>query len=189
MTIRTRLTIWYSACSIASVLLMAAVLYYELVIERRPSRLKGLPAEPMKEAVEEVIFFWAVPVALATIFGGSWLLRKALSPLGHLTSAAEKIHADNLREPLPRTGSRDEIDRLAEVLNETTARLHDSFQQVREFTLHASHELKTPLTVMRHAVDTALHEPADSVERDRYVTLLEEIDRLTQIVDGLTFLA
>ena len=50
---------------------------------------------------------------------------------------------------MPRTGNGDELDRLTEVFNAMTARLNSSFQRIREFTLHASHELKTPLTVMQ----------------------------------------
>ena len=189
MTIRSRLTIWYASVLLASILLMAGVMYYELVYERQAAAAEGLPKEAIEEEVAEVIFFYAIPTALATIVGGWWLLRKALAPLDRLTMAAERIHDDNLREPLPRTGNGDEVDRLSEVLNETTKRLDDSFTRIREFTLRASHELKTPLTVVRSELETALTEEALSVrERERTVNLLDEMERLTQIVDSLTFL-
>jgi signal transduction histidine kinase len=71
-----------------------------------------------------------------------------------------------------------------------TARLHASFQGIREFSLHASHELRTPLTVMHVELETALRDNSLAPsERDRFASLLDEIQRLTQIVDGLTFLA
>jgi signal transduction histidine kinase len=106
-----------------------------------------------------------------------------------LTDAAERIRADTLLEPLPRTGNGDEVDRLSEVLNATTRRLDDSFQRVREFTLHASHELKTPLTVIRSELETALADGEQNERaRERTASLLEEIGRLTHIVDSLTFL-
>jgi signal transduction histidine kinase len=86
-------------------------------------------------------------------------------------------------------GNGDELDRLTKVFNAMTRRLDDSFQRVREFTLHASHELKTPLTVIRHELDAALHDDfLSAAERERYARLLEEIERLAQIVDGLNFI-
>lgn len=189
MTIRSRLTAWYAGVLLISVLLMAGVMYYELVYERRAATAAGQPQEPLEGEVEEVIFYYGIPTALATIAGGWWLLRKALAPLDRLTRAAERIQANTLREPLSRTGNGDEVDRLTEVLNATNWRLDDSFQRVREFTLHASHELKTPLTVIRSELEMALSDETLSVrERERTGRLLDEMERLTLIVDSLTFL-
>ena len=71
-----------------------------------------------------------------------------------------------------------------------TTRLNESFNRIHEFTFHASHELKTPLTVLRGETETALRDQSlSSGERDRAVSQLEELRRLTRIVDGLTLLA
>ncbi|MEP6663322.1 MAG: HAMP domain-containing sensor histidine kinase, partial [Verrucomicrobiota bacterium] len=103
---------------------------------------------------------------------------------------AEKIHEGNLRQQLARSGNGDELDRLTEVFNAMTGRLDDSFQRIREFTLHASHELKTPLTVMRGETETALCDENLSLPaREHLLSQLDEIQRLTKIVDGLTLLA
>jgi signal transduction histidine kinase len=81
------------------------------------------------------------------------------------------------------------MDRLTEVFNSMVARLENSFQQIREFSLHASHELKTPLTVMRGELETALVATNHSDEqRERLLSELDEVLRLTKIVDGLTLL-
>jgi len=70
------------------------------------------------------------------------------------------------------------------------ARLDDSFNRTREFTLHASHELKTPLTILCGETETALRDESLSpAERERAASLLDELRRLTRIVDGLTLLA
>jgi len=70
------------------------------------------------------------------------------------------------------------------------ARLDDSFNRIREFTLHASHELKTPLTILCGEIETALRdESLTPAERDRYASQLDELRRLARIVDGLTLLA
>ena len=70
-----------------------------------------------------------------------------------------------------------------------TARLADSFQRIREFTMHASHELKTPLTVLHGEIETELNQGELSpVHREKILGQLDEIQRLTRIVDGLTLL-
>ena len=95
-----------------------------------------------------------------------------------------------LRDPLPRTGNGDELDRLTEVFNGMLARLDDSFNRTREFTLHASHELKTPLTILCGETETGLRdESLSAAERERAASLLDELRRLARIVDGLTLLA
>ena len=95
-----------------------------------------------------------------------------------------------MNERLPRTGNGDELDRLTEVFNGMLARLDDSFNRTREFTLHASHELKTPLTVLCGETETALRdESLSAAERERAASLLDELRRLARIVDGLTLLA
>jgi signal transduction histidine kinase len=130
-----------------------------------------------------------LPAALVGLVGGWWLMRKAMSPVAALTDAASRVHEGNLREQLPRSGNGDEMDRLTAVFNAMTARLDSSFNRIREFTLHASHELKTPLTVLRGELETALREqPQDPADRERLLSQLDEIERLTIIVDGLSLL-
>jgi signal transduction histidine kinase len=68
-------------------------------------------------------------------------------------------------------------------------RLSDSFQRIRDFSLNASHELKTPLTVLHGEMESALNDPGCTpANRERTLGYLDEIQRLTRIVDGLTFL-
>jgi signal transduction histidine kinase len=190
MTISGRLTVWYAGILLTAVVLVAGWAYYEMSVEH-PLVRKALISEghtPLEELLE-ILFYSAVPAILLAVVGGGFLMRRALSPISQLTKAIERIHADNLRSPLPRSGNRDELDRLTEVFNFMTVRVDDSFQRVREFTLHASHELKTPLTIMRAELETVLRdEPLSAAERQRSANLLEELHRLTQIVEGLNFL-
>jgi signal transduction histidine kinase len=130
-----------------------------------------------------------LPAILLSVGGGWWMMRKALAPVQALTHAAQLINEHHLGERLPRTGTGDEFDRLTDVFNAMTERLQQSFQRIREFTLHASHELKTPLTVMRGELETALNDEAlPTTQRDGVQSQLDEIQRLTRIVDGLTLL-
>jgi signal transduction histidine kinase len=191
MTIRARLNLWYMVilCGVAAAVI-AAALYHELVIEHRHHRhsMKS-ESELDSEDLIDILTWTITPALVLGAAGGWWLTRKALAPVTVLTQAAEKIHERNLSEKLPRSGNGDELDRLTEVFNAMTARLDGSFQRIREFTLHASHELKTPLTILRGELETALQdEPSTSEQRERLASQIDEIERLAKIVDGLTLL-
>ena len=189
MTIRTRLTFWYAGILILSLLVIGLGTYREIDEQLRHEHRRE-PAEHAIGETGEMVFQVGLPAVLLGLLGGWWLTRRALTPVKKLSDAASKIHERNLRDPLPRTGNGDELDRLTEVFNDTLARLDDSFKRIREFTLHASHELKTPLTVLCGEKETALHDESLSPsERERAASLLDELRRLTRIVDGLTLLA
>jgi heavy metal sensor kinase len=172
-----------------SLLIIGLGTYREIDEQLRHAHRRA-PAERAISETSEMVFEVGLPAVALGLLGGWWLTRKALAPVSKLTEAITRVHERNLREPLPRTGSGDEFDRLTEVFNAMLARLDDSFNRVREFSLHASHELKTPLTVLCGETETALRDellsPAD---RERFVSQLDELHRLARIVDGLTLLA
>jgi signal transduction histidine kinase len=135
----------------------------------------------------EVFIYGMIPVVLGF---GWWGMRKTLAPITNLAHSLERVDAENLHQPLPRTHNGDEVDRLTEVFNNLTNRLNASFQQVREFTMHASHELKTPLTVIRAQLDLQLLDPKLNPEqRPQLQNLVDEVQRLAGIVDSLALLA
>jgi signal transduction histidine kinase len=189
MKIRTRLTIWYAIVLVISLSLISIGAFRELKEQFLQEHQPQSSTLAFDEAVELLLQI-GLPAVILGLFGGWWLTRRMLNPLSALTEAAQLINERNLGEQLPRTGNGDELDRLTEVLNATTARLNDSFTRVREFTLHASHELKTPLTILCGEIETALHnESLTPAQRERAGSQLEELRRLTAIVDGLTLLA
>src|SRR5262249_35775137 len=134
-----------------------------------------------------VVLVLGVPliVALAGV-GGYALARRALMPIDHLASEARRITADRLHERLSVPNRHDEIGRLASVINEAFARLEASFDQLRRFTADASHELRTPLAVIRGIGEMGLRETRTPGEyKDALGSMLEEVDRLTRLVDTL----
>ncbi len=186
MTIRTRLGWWFAGLLTTALVLVAALSYDELVAEAGTP--EGL-SEPLWWKLGEIAIRSGIPLSLLGL-GAWWLLRRSLSPITTLTEKAERIHIHNLSERLPRSGNGDELDRLTEVFNAMIARLDDSFRGIREFTLNASHELKTPLAVLHGEIETAMNEPnTTQAQRETYGSQLDEIQRLTQIVEGLTMLA
>jgi signal transduction histidine kinase len=190
MTIRTRLTLWYAGILIASLLVIGFGTYREISEQVRKGQHRHSQTEHAIDETGEMIFQVGLPAVVLGLLGGWWLTRRALSPVKELTDAIKKIHEHNLREPLPRTQNGDELDQLTKGFNDTLARLDDSFHRIREFTLHASHELKTPLTILCGETETALLDKTLSfVAHERAVSQLDELRRLTRIVDGLTLLA
>jgi heavy metal sensor kinase len=197
VTIRTRLSLWYASIMFIALMIMGVLLYYQLVIEPHQEAREQMQDQGEEqvdpdvfEDVAGIVMSCGIPAALLAVAGGWWLMKKSLAPIASLTRATEKITAQNLGERLPRTRNGDELDRLTEVFNSMLARLDDSFNRIREFTLHASHELKTPLTILRGETETALRDGSLSpAERARADSQLEELRRLTRIVDGLTLLA
>jgi signal transduction histidine kinase len=191
MTIRARLTIWYAGILFVSVLLITGLSYHEFDRERQMARLSHGNEEEndAPEDILQITVICGIPAAIVGLAGGWWLMRKAMAPVTALTEAASRINEGNLNKQLPRTGNGDELDRLTEVFNAMTARLDTSFNRIREFTLHASHELKTPLTVMHGEVETALADcNLSQPQREALLSQLDEVQRLTKIVDGLSLL-
>ena len=136
------------------------------------------------------MLFGGLPAVLLALVGGWFLMRRVLKPLTTLAQAMEHVQPNTLDEHIPRNGNRDELDRLTEVFNRMMTRLNDSFTRIHEFTLHASHELKTPLALMHGEIETMLNDPsATPAQREAFASQLDEIQRLTKIVEGLTLLA
>ena len=132
-----------------------------------------------------------LPLVLAVAgVGGWWVAGRALRPVRELTSAAERVQAAHLAQRVPVPKPRDDIQRLALVLNAMLARLEGSFNQANRFAADASHELRTPLTIIRGEIERILHTPGlDAANESRLVSLQEEIDRLDHITDHLLLLA
>lgn len=189
MTIIRRLGIGYSIVGAACVLLLSWLAYHEFVEEPAVFAARGV-SELHRDTEAEfftVCFLALVPLLLGF---GWWWTRRALRPLNELTLAAERMGTDNLLSYVPRQTRDDEVGRLAAVFASMTERLNDAFQQIREFTLHASHELKTPLTIMQAELQTALRDasPLSIAHAEWIQSIQDELHRLVRIVDSLTLL-
>lgn len=132
-----------------------------------------------------------VPLVLMASLLIGWVLGTvALRPVRAMQRSAERISATNLAGRLPVSSRRDEIADLARLLNDLFARLEASFDQVRRFTADASHELKTPLSLIRlHAERLARSPQLDDSQRADLESQIEEINRLNKLVESLLLLA
>jgi two-component system, OmpR family, sensor kinase len=138
-----------------------------------------------------VIMAGMFPLGLALSAYGGWLLaRRALKPVEEMTAAARRISAEQLGERVNETGTGDELDNLAKTLNQMLTRLDIAFSQVRRFSADASHELQTPLTILKGEMELALRSTRTSEEyRETLESGLEEVDRISRLVEGLLLLA
>ena len=154
----------------------------------------GADIAPTELGVQEFL----TPIALVFPFSllvawllGSWIARRALEPVNQIINEVEEISdGRSLYRRLAQPMVRDEFGRLAETLNEMMGRLELSFVALRRFTADASHELKTPLTVLRAGVERAVTTP--NLPQETLVVLeetLQEVNRMTELVDALLTLA
>lgn len=149
----------------------------------------GASLEPIQAVLNHLIMLLAstllVMLAVAT-GGGSFLVLRALTPVGKIASSAEQITLHNLKERLPVAETGDELERLSVSLNHMIARLEDALQHNRRFIADASHELRTPLTIMRGELESIVDESQSAPDVQRTAaSVLEEVERLARIVEGL----
>ncbi len=123
--------------------------------------------------------------------GGYALVRQALRPVEQMATKAAVITQQNLGERLPVEATGDELERLAVSLNQMITRLVHSFQNSKRFVADASHELRTPMTVLRGELrdTTRGSSRMDAETSDRLGSLLEEVERLSRIVEQLLALS
>jgi signal transduction histidine kinase len=130
------------------------------------------------------------PIALlAATFAGMFLTRRMLSPVDAISRKAETIQADNLSDRLPVNGT-DEFGTLSQTINNMLSRLETQFEQQRRFVGDASHELRSPLTVIKGAAELGgADDLATDRSRDYFRRINQAADRTTRLVENLLFLA
>lgn len=152
------------------------------------------PLEEQEELLESASGALIVGVPLALLlasFGGYFLARKSLAPVVAMSGTAARIGAANLHERLPVANERDELGRLAAAFNGLLARLNESFERQRRFMADASHELRTPVAIVRGESEVALSREGRETEdlRESLSIVHDEGRRLTRIVEDLFTLA
>jgi heavy metal sensor kinase len=134
---------------------------------------------------------WALPIALLLSFSGGYLIsRRALKPVMRITQLAAATNVKNLstRLTVPPTG--DAIEQLAMAFNDMLDRLDASLGRLKQFTADASHELRTPISVIRTTSELALrHQRTDEGLRGDMVDIHAEAQRLTELIEDLLLLA
>jgi heavy metal sensor kinase len=137
------------------------------------------------------LLLWRVPIALLAAVAASWWLSKfALLPLSRVAAAAGAIDVQTLEQRLPARGVGDELDLVVDAFNGTLGRLERAVGEMRQFSASLAHELRTPLAALRGEIELAHRAAGTSLaQRDRFASQMEEIDRLTRLIDHILTLA
>lgn len=141
-------------------------------------------------AYQDVFYGMVAFMAAASAVIGFALSHFLLRPLRQIQATATHISSDNLGERIPVSTVDDEISRLARLLNQMFDRLEAAFNQTRRFSAEASHELKTPLSLIRLQAEKLLIEnDLKPAQEEALQVQLEEIARLNKIIEELLFLS
>jgi heavy metal sensor kinase len=153
----------------------------------------GTSLEDFDETMRKllIIMIISIPTSIsATIAIGYFMAKKALKPVDQIRKTAVKISSSNLDERIDIGGRQDELGRLAKTFNDMISRLKDAFQRINQFSSDVSHELKTPLTILKGETEVALRKERDQEHYKKLLlSNLEEIDRMTRIIDDLLLLS
>jgi signal transduction histidine kinase len=155
---------------------------------------RTLPADLASTALSALATQYALAVAGTLLLGVvvGWIVAgRVLSPLSAITRAARRVSDERLGERIELAGPRDELRELADTLDEMLDRLAESFDAQKEFIANASHELRSPLTVIRSQVEVALANPDTDPDELRATAeaVLEAALRTEALLDGLMVLA
>ncbi len=148
---------------------------------------------PVAAATKEVIEAMSITgsIILLISIALSWWITRRIEEIDRMIDDVSAISdGRSLHRRIPVEGDNDEVGRLGSTLNAMIARLETSFAGLRRFTADASHELKTPLTVLRADIERAMTAPARGTEQ--LVALeeaLQETARMADLVESLLTLA
>lgn len=153
----------------------------------------GVPAEDAVETLQlfrSYLLVFSPFLLLVSAAVGYWMSRKALAPVDALVRTARDISGTNLNRRLESLKTGDELQRLTDTLNEMLGRIESAFQKITRFTADASHELRTPVSLIRTEAELALRRSRTEAEyKESMLQILQEAERTTLLIEELLELA
>ena len=153
----------------------------------------AVPTEPFDQALDNFRLiekeFLPLLVILACLLG-YWLAGLALAPVDRIIQSAGDVGMQNLSRRLQVPPARDELRRLTETINAMLDRIERSVRRITQFTADASHDLRTPISVIRTDAEIALRRPRSASEyRESLARILETAEGTTGLIESLLTLA
>ena len=169
----------------------------ELLRSSKPglSSLVGRDISPELDSMHR--FAWSLGLSsfagwLVCLLGGWWIAGNAIRPITEISRTAAHIAAGNLQERISPSGTDSELDQLGRVLNHTFDRLQAAIEQQKQFIADASHELRTPVTILLSETQRIMkHDRKRTVDEYRQVvqTCGDAADRMRRLIEPLLVLA
>jgi signal transduction histidine kinase len=137
------------------------------------------------------LLIFSIPAAaFLAALGGYWMGGRALAPIHQITETANSIDAQSLSRRLPLLGTNDELDRLSRTINFMLDRIAASYERITQFTADASHELRTPVALIRSNAELLLMEPAKNRRITQGLTdIVGESEYMARLISDLLTLA
>lgn len=155
--------------------------------------LVATPLEDVQAVLQNLrnlLLTMAPLVLIAACLGGYWISRRALAPVDEITRVAKSISVENLSKRLVVPQTDDELQRMSETWNQVLERLETAVMRIRQFTADASHELRTPVALIRSTAELALRRERDREEYRKALREIEhEAERMTELTASLLTLA
>jgi heavy metal sensor kinase len=153
----------------------------------------AVPTEPFDRALDNFrdIERETVPllVVLASLVG-YWLSGRSLAPVTRIIETAERIGVDSLSKRLEVPRAHDELRRLTETLNAMLERIEASFKRITQFTADASHDLRTPVSLIRTLAEVTLRRRRSNQQyTEALATILRTSEETTNLLENLLTLA
>ena len=149
----------------------------------------GDPIGDVRHTLHTIAMAWVplIPIVLLLSSSGGWLMaRRALAPMRSVTTTLEEIHATDLARRVDVYATDEEVSNLVGTLNHLLNRLEQAFSSLRQFAGDVSHQIQTPLTVMKGTVESALRaDNRPSEDRELLQSLAEEVDDMSDLVIDL----
>ena len=153
----------------------------------------GTTKDILWENLENLLYIlsFIIPIILIfSIIGGNFLIYKSFAPIQKVLEELKTISASDLSARLKNSENQDEINQLIMEINNLLTRLESSFKRISQFSSDASHELKTPLTVIKGELEVALRKDRNTQEYKQAIkTSLDEVVVIEQTINDLLFLA
>lgn len=153
----------------------------------------GTPSDDAEQALHlfrAYLLMFAPLLLVVTACVGYWMSRRALSPVDALVRSAREVSGADLSSRLEELHTGDELQRLSDTLNEMLDRIESAFRRITEFTADASHELRTPVSLIRTEAELALRRSRTDAEyKESLRHILQEAERTTVLIEQLLELA
>lgn len=153
----------------------------------------GAPMDEFEEMFGQLRWALGLTSPLLLILaciGGYWLSGRALRPVDEIDRTVRRIGSRTLSERLALRNTGDELDRLSLTINQMLERLESAFKLVVQFTADASHELRTPVAIIRTTAEVTRESRRTTEEHEEaWDQVVLQSERMSRLVDDLLLLA